>query len=255
MGARPTHAALACLLCMGIGPTAWSQEAPGGLPPSIANPPEPPSHGDPEGIEPSPPASPVDPETAAQKAAAKKASSTGDDLPDVEDEEDEDATAEVPRAFGIGLTAVREYGYGVVGHWRSGAWGADLAAALALYSLDSGEGDPCEETVVNAPFRATAAGLYYFTDAGRSAQHAIKMGGLYDVEFGPGAMAGYQLEVSVSRTVTFNLGAGLQWMPDAKEQARQVLRKTCNGQAFAQPDTFDIEFRPYVGLGLTLYVF
>ncbi|MFN3198534.1 MAG: hypothetical protein ACE366_08970 [Bradymonadia bacterium] len=183
--------------------------------------------------------------------------STGDDLPGVVDEPEDPALANLPlpRALGIGLTAVREHGYGGLVRWRDGAWAVEGAVALALYSLDSGEGDPCDETVINAPLRVTGAGLWYLTEAGRNSQHALKLGGLYDVEFGGGVLGGYHAEFSLSRTVAFTFGIGLQWMPDAQDQARQVLRKTCRGQAFADPDTFDVEIRPYVGLGLTLFVF
>ena len=179
----------------------------------------------------------------------------GDDLPGTAREKAPEDPRPVPRALGVGITAWREHGYGALIRWRpdEGPWALEAAAALALYSLDSGEGDPCDRTVINAPFRATAAGLWYFTDAGRNAQHAIKAGALYDVEFGPGALAGYHGEFSLTRSLAFTLGLGMQWMPDAQNQARQVLRKICDDHAFADPETFDIELRPYLGLGLTYY--
>lgn len=167
-------------------------------------------------------------------------------------EEEEALGDDYERHLGLGVSILKEHGFGAVARMQFAWFGLEASVALSPYFLFvSGA---CSELILEATWRVSASALGTF-GRGRL-RHGPRLGFTFDGFFGPGGQLGYQLEVAFNPWLALSFGAGLLVFPLGEEPAEKRAAAACGvNPSSIQLDPLQTIVQPYIGASLLFYVF
>lgn len=154
-----------------------------------------------------------------------------------------------PRHLALGVTLLKEYGFGGAVRGRLNHVGFEAAGGYVPYFVFGGDIDFRYFTTG----QANGALLVYFSGHDRPLQHGIKLGYSFNSLTHSGVFAGYMAEISNRERFGWSFGAGLQYFFGAEERIEDRLRRDAEpGESFDADGIAALQF--YMGVTLHYYL-
>ena len=135
---------------------------------------------------------------------------------------DHQQAAPVYRDFALGVTALKEHGFGLLGRYRINHFALDFAGGFGLAVLkDSFSG----KTKVKFPYQVDLGCSFFFNDEKERFQFGMKLAGLFNQAMGFGGILGGVGELASGR-FALNFSAGLMYLPQYKSYMKDYLKTT-----------------------------
>ena len=155
-----------------------------------------------------------------------------------------------PRHLLVGLTTIKEHGFGVMLRGRANRVAVEAAVGynpvLMVLQTEDGSTDDIQAAMA---LHAGGHFLIYFTKSPyRKFQNGLKLGGIWDKVLGPGGMIGWVGDLTWTN---FNIafGAGFQIYPDAEAGIKKEFNPPSNAEL--SPLT---TVQPYLGVNFGWYI-
>ena len=125
-----------------------------------------------------------------------------------------------PRTLAIGLTMVKEHGFGAVVRGRANHVAVDLAAGFnPLLVIITGDESKID---FGMPLQASLGPVFFISNDQANFQNGIRVNGIYNRALGPGGGVGWVGEIT-KRRFTIAFGAGLQIFPQATRRVKEYF--------------------------------
>jgi hypothetical protein len=154
-----------------------------------------------------------------------------------------------PRKFALGVTLLKEHGFGAFARLRFDHLAIDVAYGLYPIIVMIEYGDDVDFKADISYIHVDGGLIYYFSDDQRRFQHGIRLAGIYDDIMSGGFMFGWVGDL-VWGQFGLGLGAGIQVLPAA--QNRILKHFDLNGIVKVSPLVGILQV--YVGVNLFWYL-
>jgi hypothetical protein len=158
---------------------------------------------------------------------------------------------EVQRRFSLGVTLLKEQGFGVAVRGRFNHFGVEAAGGgNGWWFLLGGD---CDELVFGVAPHVTLSALFFISDHRQFFQSGIRAAAIWDHVFGFGGMAGYLAELSFTKLIALQAGVGLQIYPLGERRPKEIAEENCPGMEIDfHPLTTIVQ--PYFGVNVLFYL-
>ena len=244
---------VACLLvastvmAQGTNNAPPSSDVPGANSASPAVPPGQPAPPPPESYPPAPAAYPPAPAAYPPAPAAyppARARRANIESP----EPSEEAETHNPRTLAIGLTTLKEHGFGVMVRARANHVAGDLAVGFNPILVVGSGGSSAVD--FGMPLQASIGPVFIFSNDQSTFQNGIRINGIYNRAVGPGGGLGWVGEITKAH-FTIAFGFGLQIYPQATKRVKEYFPDLQGTELSSSPPP---EVQIYVGVNLFWYI-
>lgn len=158
--------------------------------------------------------------------------------------------ASKPRRFALGISTLKEHGFGALVRLRFNRVALDAAAGFLPVIILTQSSDGTTLNVDGAlPPHASLGPVFYLNDQYKGFQNGVRVNGIYNGLMGPGVGAGWVGEITKT-SFTLGFGAGFQVYPNAEDRIRDHFHYGSSIQLDATTTVLQI----YAGLNLLWYV-
>ena len=157
----------------------------------------------------------------------------------------------IRRRFSLGVTLLKEHGFGLAVRGRLNHFGVEASGGGNGYLMFT-SGD-CREFLFGVAPHVTASFLFFFNGHERFFQSGLRLGGIWDGLFGFGGMLGYVGEMSLTKLIALQAGAGLQVYPEGGDGPQELVEEKCGGSSEISPLATHVQ--AYVGINVLFYLF
>lgn len=154
-----------------------------------------------------------------------------------------------PRSFAIGLTTLKEHGFGAFIRLRAKVFALDLAYGfMPVFCLvQDTSGTALDLKADMSTIHTSASAVFFFGSDQRRFQNGLRFSAIYDNIMGPAGSIGWVGDI-VWSSFALGLGAGLQIYPDFASRAGEHF-----GISKHSLEQGLNEVQPYFGLSLFWY--
>jgi len=127
-------------------------------------------------------------------------------------------------------------------------------AAFGIYPILIMTEGACNEIIANVGLHFTGSLLFFFDNGSRRFSNGLRLAGIWDDKYGPGASLGWQAELHLKQWLTLAFGVGIQVFWDGEDWAKDEIRERC-GTGDIQLNPAMTYVQPYIGVALLFYLF
>ncbi len=155
-----------------------------------------------------------------------------------------------PRSFAVGITTLKEHGFGGMmrARWNHFAIDGSVGSLPWLVMYESADGTTTNYDFDMSLHTDLSCVIFINGDQGRF-QNGIRLGGLYDSIGGKGVIFGWTGELTFN-TFALCFGVGLQYYPDLIEKINDHFPDTRNADLDSS-----YKYQWYLGINLVWYLF
>jgi hypothetical protein len=155
-----------------------------------------------------------------------------------------------PRRLALGLTTLKEHGFGGVLRLRFNHVALDATGGfMPLLIITSTVGGTTMDIDGAMSAHGGIGPVFFFSGDQKRFQNGLRVNGIYDQVMGPGGGLGWVGEITMTR-FTIALGAGLQIYPEAEDRIREHF----GFSSAVKLDALSTSVQLYVGLNLFWYL-
>jgi hypothetical protein len=158
---------------------------------------------------------------------------------------------EITRRFAVGLTLLKEQGFGVSVRGRFNHFGVEASGGgNPSFFLISGA---CDRLIVRFGGHATLSALFFITEHDKFFQSGIRAAAIWDQVYNFGGMLGYMGELSFTKLIALQIGVGLQIYPLGERRPKEIVQEECPGASISLSELNIVQ--PYFGVNVLFYLF
>ncbi len=168
-------------------------------------------------------------------------------------EENEPGNSEYqkPRTFALGISTLKEHGFGCVMRLRFNHFALDGIAGfmpLMLIIEEQYNGSTNTDFKFGMPLHVSGGAVIFFNDQLSRFQNGLRGAIVYDKGLGNGYTFGWVGDITWDR-FALCIGAGLQYYPDPEEKVREYF------DLHPEYDLSGSKYQPYIGVNFIWYLF